>query len=215
VQVADWATAQLVLSEHDMSALPDSPPITVVPNVMFRRTSVAAERDIDLVFTGNMRYPPNLHAARWLDREIVPALWARRPGARVVVAGRGAARISVKNAEVMSDVPSIPELLARSRVAIAPLGDLGTGVPNKVLEAASCGAALVVTPWVEARLPLPARVAEGADALAREVAALLEDPRARGRLAEEAQEALEAFALDRVADRLDVVLDDTLAQRRT
>jgi Glycosyl transferases group 1 len=146
-RIARWSVAQLVVSAQDGAALQGSPPPLVVPHIAQVNAMGEAERDIDVVFTGNMRYPPNRDGALWLDREILPALRLRRPGARVVVAGRGAARLPLRNAEWMSDVESIPAILARSRVAIVPLTGTGTGVPTKALEAAACGAALVVTPW--------------------------------------------------------------------
>jgi hypothetical protein len=205
-RVARWAAGQLVLSEHEVAALPAHPPIRVVPQAVTFEAPPAAERDIDVVFTGNMRYPPNSHAALWLDREILPAVRSLHPGARVVVAGRGADRLALRTAETMSDVPSIPAVLARSRVAIVPLIGLGTGAPNKALEAAACGAALVVTPWMHERLPLPARVAPDAQGLACEVAALLADESARSAQAEEACSALGSYRVERIATELEAAL---------
>jgi hypothetical protein len=151
----------------------------------------AAKREIDVVFTGNMRYPPNRRAALWLDREIAREIWRHRPGARIVVAGRAAATLRLRHTEAMSDVPSIPDVLARSRVAIVPLDGSGTGSPTKALEAAVCGAALVVTPWVNERVDLPAQVAADGPGLAAAAASLLSDEEARAALAAHASDVMQ------------------------
>jgi 2-polyprenyl-3-methyl-5-hydroxy-6-metoxy-1,4-benzoquinol methylase/glycosyltransferase involved in cell wall biosynthesis len=205
-RVAQWAAGQLVVSEQEAAALPSSPPVHVLPHVVTFEPPPESERDLDVVFTGNMRYPPNKHAALWLDREIVPALRLLSPGARVVVAGRDADRLRLRNAEPMPNVPSIPAVLARSRVAIVPLPGLGTGVPTKALEAAACGAALVVTPWMHERLPLPARVAADAAGLAAQAAALLADEPARAALAAQARAELARYGVSVIAEQLDRVL---------
>lgn len=213
--VAGWAVAQLVVSELDAVALPAAPPVVVVPHVVAFTPPPDVARDIDVVFTGNMRYPPNMEAAIWLDREIAPALRALAPTARVVVVGRDAGRLGLRNCESMSDVPSVPAVLVRSRVAIVPLSGIGTGIPTKGLEAAACGAALVVTPWTFERLPLPARVASDALALAAEMAALLADEPARVALAQAGRAAVARYGLDQLADQLDVVLAAASSGRRS
>jgi hypothetical protein len=166
----------------------------------------ATDRDIDVVFTGNMRYPPNREAALWLDREIAPELRRLRPATRIVVAGRGAHLLPLREVERMSDVPSIPEILARSRIAIVPMSQIVSGVPTKALEAAICGAALVVTPSTHERLPLPARVAADAAGLAAEAAALLADPIVCRALSDAARAALADRGIGEIAQRLDRVL---------
>ncbi|MGI8802552.1 MAG: glycosyltransferase [Solirubrobacteraceae bacterium] len=206
-RVAGWAVAQLAVSQQEAAALPGAPAVLVVPHVVAFEIPVETARDIDVVFTGNMGYPPNREAALWLDREILPALHALRASARVVVAGRGADRLPLRDAEVMSDVPSIPAVLARSRVAIVPLIGIGTGAPTKALEAAACGAALVVTPWMNERLPLPARVASDAAGLAVEAAALLADETVRAELAAAARRALLPHGVEQIADQLDAALE--------
>jgi hypothetical protein len=202
-RVAEWAVMQLAITEQEASLVPQRPPVHVVPPLAPNHGAVEeGERDIDVVFTGNMRYPPNRAAALWLDREIAPVIRQMVPSAWVVVAGRAAARLPLRNVDAMSDVPNIPAILVRSRVAIVPLTGLGTGVPNKALEAAACGAALVVTPWMYERLPLPARVADDASGLASHAVTLLRGEAARAALAAEAQVALTRYGLGALSEQL-------------
>ena len=149
---ARWAAAQITVSDTDAALLPQSPPPVVIPHACsdhrcheLRTRDAAAARDIDLIFTGNMDYPPNRDAAHWLAEEIVPELRRLRPEIRVMIAGRFADRLSLDGVEIASDVPDLSALLRRARVAIVPLRS-GTGVPNKLLEAAAAGTAIVATP---------------------------------------------------------------------
>lgn len=146
---ASWSCAQAVVSPIDGRALPPQPVPVVMPLVQ-ELTATAdgtTERDIDVILTGNMAYPPNRDAAEWLTGEIVPLLRERRPAVRVLVAGRSASVLTLAGVEVLGDVPDLSALLARARVAIVPLRS-GTGMPTKLLEAAAAGAAVVATPWV-------------------------------------------------------------------
>jgi hypothetical protein len=211
-RVATWAAVQTALTEQEASLLPQPPPTRVVPPLApVQPARAESSRDIDVVFTGNMAYPPNRVAALWLDREITPMIRQRVPAARVVVAGRDAARLPLRNSETMSDVPSIAQILLRAKVAIAPLTDLGTGVPNKALEAATCGAALVMTPWIHERLPLPARVAGDANGLAAQTTRLLDDEAARAALATEARAALSGYGLEALSEQLAALLAEVTA----
>ena len=187
-RLSRWVSAQLVTSSIDARELPPRPPVHVLGNSV----EVLAEkptpegRDIDVILTGNMAYPPNADAAAWLSEAIAPSLWRRCPQATVWVVGRDAGRLSLdKRIQIRADVPDLAAYLQRAKVAIAPLR-LGTGTPNKVLEAMAVGTAVVATPTAVEAFAFPqgsVAEAETADALAEEVARLLEDGEAREQLA--------------------------------
>jgi glycosyltransferase involved in cell wall biosynthesis len=169
----------------------------------------AAGRDIDVVLTGNMAYPPNGDAARWLSDEIAPALWRRRPGASVWVVGRDAGRLALDpRIEVRADVPDLAAYLRRARLALVPLR-LGTGAPNKVLEAMAAGAAVVATRSAVApfdRAAAAFATAGDADAMAAVADRLLGDEPERARLAEEAWRVVAAYGADAQRERLERLL---------
>jgi glycosyltransferase involved in cell wall biosynthesis len=177
-RLADWTAHQIVTAEEDRRALPGSAPITVLPVAIDRDPFVEApghERDIDVIFTGNMRYPPNRAAARRFAEEIVPALRRRHADLKAWIVGRAADSLGLRSVSVASDVASVFEYLERSKVAVVPL-EGGTGSPYKVLEAASCGAALVSTPWAVERFGMQAPTARTSAEFAAEVDRLLADP---------------------------------------
>ncbi|MDP9406462.1 MAG: glycosyltransferase family 4 protein [Actinomycetota bacterium] len=221
-RVAREVAVQLVTSPADAASLPAHPLPVVVPNgVKLARTAEAASldgRDIDVLLTGNMAYPPNRDAAGWLGQEIVPRLQAQagRP-LRVVVAGRTASGLPRwEGVDVASDVPDLAALLARAKVAVAPLR-IGTGVPNKVLEAALADAALVLTPQANAALALPpsaAAVVSDTEGFAGEVLALLNSDELRSSRVRGMRAELRRFDLDRVTAAYEAGVILALRERR-
>jgi len=98
----------------------------------------AKEKKFDILFCGNMAYPPNDDAAHFLIQEIMPLVWNSLPDARVVIAGanpkfrvRGLASPKIL---VTGWVDDIRIYYSGSRIMVAPLR-IGTGLQNKVLEA--------------------------------------------------------------------------------
>ncbi|PWH19831.1 MAG: glycosyl transferase family 1, partial [Ardenticatenia bacterium] len=105
-----------------------------------------------LVLSGKMSYHANITAVFYLVEEIMPRVWARRPGVRVQVVGawppRSVRRLAERfpgRVEVTGWVPDLRPYLQRARLAVAPLR-YGAGIQNKVLEALACGTPVVATP---------------------------------------------------------------------
>ena len=209
---ARWSVGAVATSEEDAAALPPRPRVDVLPVGLDDAEIAAAteDRPIDVVLSGNMRYPPNRRAAVMLDREILPMLRARRPDVRVVVAGRAADALGLRNVVTMSDVPDMFAVLRQAKVAIAPL-EFGTGSPYKVLEAAACGAALVSSSWAAARFGLPALIASDAAGYVDALCLLLDDPIRRADLVAESQEAVRRHSTHELARRLELLLQSAAA----
>ncbi|WP_207774731.1 TIGR03087 family PEP-CTERM/XrtA system glycosyltransferase [Sphingosinicella sp. YJ22] len=132
-----------------------------------------------LLFTGQMDYRPNVDAVRWFAAEVLPRL----PEARFVIAGRSATsevkalggdRITVTGA-----VRDMRSWLAAADVVVAPLR-IARGIQNKVLEAMAMARPVVATPaafeGIEAEPGRDLIVADGAEAMAREIEGLLASP---------------------------------------
>lgn len=104
--------------------------------------------DVDVLFFGTLRYPPNVDALERLAR-CWPRILAIRPGTTALVAGSAPTdRVTdlcrVHGWELVADFPSLPEIAARARVAVAPLTRVA-GIQNKVLDAAALEVPQVVT----------------------------------------------------------------------
>jgi GT2 family glycosyltransferase len=114
-----------------------------------RRREIAFSRTRDLLFLGGFNHPPNVHAARFFARTVMPLLRDKLPGIFFNIIGSGA-RVTVP--ELMSDrvrvlgyVPSLTEHLELARVFVAPLL-AGAGLKGKVLDAISHGTPCVLSP---------------------------------------------------------------------
>ncbi len=119
---------------------PQRDEITVVPNGVDTSyfKPIDTEKNYDIVFTGNMAYPPNVNGAEYLVKEIMPLVWKQKPGVRVVIAGANPApavrALASSAVKVTGWVNDIRVYYASSRVFVAPM-QIGTGLQNKVLEA--------------------------------------------------------------------------------
>ena len=125
--------------------------ITVIPNGVDTQffKPYAAEKRYDVVFTGNMGYPPNIDGAEFLVKEIMPLVWSERPETTVVIAGANPAPkvkgLASDKVKITGWVDDIRTYYASSRVFIAPMR-LGTGLQNKVLEAMAMQLPCITSP---------------------------------------------------------------------
>ena len=152
-----------------------------------------------LVISGKMSYHANVTAALHLVQDIMPHVWAQRPDVEVQIVGKDPPRdilslaSSVSSARtqggvtVTGTVPDIRPYLRRATISVVPL-IYGAGIQNKVLEAMGCATPVVATPLAASGLAGDAiagrdlMVAEGAEALAQALLALLSDPARRAQI---------------------------------
>lgn len=137
--------------DRDLIPHPHREEIVVVPNgVEFDKFAYQGEKkEYDLIFSGNMGYAPNVDAAEYLVREILPPLLVKFPNLRVVLCGATPApRVQALRSEhviVTGWVDSMTEWYAKSRIFIAPMR-MGTGLQNKLLEAMSMHLPCITSP---------------------------------------------------------------------
>jgi glycosyltransferase involved in cell wall biosynthesis len=96
------------------------------------------QKKFDVVFTGNMGYPPNIDAARFIAEDIFPLVIRQYPEAKLLIAGATphtkVQALKSSSITVTGWLPDIRESYAQSRIFIAPMR-IGTGLQNKLLEA--------------------------------------------------------------------------------
>jgi glycosyltransferase involved in cell wall biosynthesis len=107
------------------------------------------------LFVGSFGHRPNVLAARFLVKEVWPHLSRQRPGARLVLAGRGSDKWFARwqddhpgqgrNVDAVGFVPDVGPLFRESRLFLAPLAE-GGGIKIKILEAMARGIPIVTTP---------------------------------------------------------------------
>ena len=103
-----------------------------------------------IVFTGAMNYPPNIVAADFLARLLLPRVRTVRPDTQLVIVGRepdprvlGLAALD--GVDVTGAVDDIRPWLQSAQVFVCPMLS-GTGIKNKLLEAMASGLPCVATP---------------------------------------------------------------------
>lgn len=136
----------------------------------------------DILFVAGFAHPPNVDAALWLVRDILPRVRERHPHIRLHLVGSNpAAEVRALASDhvhvtgyVSDDV--LADYYARCRLATAPLR-FGGGMKGKVLEAMHHGLPMVTTgvgvQGLSAAAFLPH--ADDADMLAEQISRLLED----------------------------------------
>lgn len=95
-------------------------------------------KEYDLLFTGNMGYMPNIDAAEFLIKEIMPIVWKSLPATKVVLAGATphsrVQNLASDRVLVTGFVDDLRVYYQRSKVFVAPMR-MGSGLQNKLLEA--------------------------------------------------------------------------------
>ena len=139
----------IVTSEIDSQKLVDKPVVVPmgVDTTYFKPE--AKNKDIDLVFTGNMNYFPNVDAVIYFIKNIFPGLLKVRPDIKFYIVGTNPvgtirALSNNKNVFVTGFVPDVREYLNRSKIFVASLRS-GSGIQNKILEAMACRLPVVST----------------------------------------------------------------------
>lgn len=144
---------KIIISEPDRDLIPhpDRNKIVVVANgvdtTFFK--PVEREKEYDLVFTGNMGYPPNIKSAEFLVNEILPEVLHHKPDISLLIAGASPhLRVMVLKSgrvDVSGWVPDMRECYSGARIFIAPM-QIGTGLQNKLLEAMAMQIPCITSP---------------------------------------------------------------------
>lgn len=158
-----------IISEQDRELLPL--PKQVKDKIKILRNGVnidrfspntSVEKIYDIVFAGNMSYPPNENAALFLVNEILPELEKKvSRSIKVLIAGTKPTNLvkalASENVHVTGYIEDMSLAYRSSKVFVAPMR-IGTGMQNKVLEAMSCYMPCVVSELAARGLNNPDRV---------------------------------------------------------
>lgn len=186
-----------IITATDKSAIehPNNHQIKVIPNGVNAANYKAYQhvsKKTDLVFAGNMQYPPNIDAAIFLAHEIMPIVWQKLPDAKLTIAGatptKKVMNLQHSRIHVTGWVEDMLEVYAQSKVFVAPMR-LGSGLQNKLLEAMSMKLPCITTPL--ANQPLKAEnnsevmIGKDAQEFAEHIIAVLQNDVLANSLAEQ------------------------------
>jgi GT2 family glycosyltransferase len=215
-----WRAADLVLypSEEEAEvvraleprvAAQAVPIYSIPPPLPVRRHASAG---VQLIFVAGFGHPPNVDAAIWLVRDILPRIRALYPDLPLSLVGSNptpaVTALACDGIEVTGFVPEdeLARRYAAARVAVCPLR-FGAGVKFKIVEAMYHGLPLVTTPVGAqglAGIEGVCDVADNEQAIAAAVARLVADDAlwmARSRA--QAAFVADRFSSDAVRDALD------------
>ncbi len=180
------------LSDADVvRAIVPSVRVSVYPNALpYVAPPPRAERH-EIVFSGNLEYPPNIQAVRWFHDKVWPALQSRWPQLRWKILSRNPGAIQNLAArdphiELTGFVEDAISILAQSQVAVVPVL-AGSGTRIKILEAWAARTPVVSTTLgaegLECRDGEHLVLADHPDSFATAVSELLALPDHRARIA--------------------------------
>lgn len=141
-KIFDFFNHKTIISDQDKSLIPHpkKEEIVVVPNGVdtgyFK--PMGMKKEFELLFNGNMNYPPNVESVQYLVNKILPLVWKELPNVRLLISG---ANPNHKVMELKSDrvvisgwMNDIRENFAKSKILVAPM-QISIGLQNKLLEA--------------------------------------------------------------------------------
>ena len=163
----------------------------------------------DLVFVGGFRHPPNVDAAVWFAREVLPAIRAQLPEVVFHCIGSNPtdavqALSALEGVVVHGHVPDLTPAMEGMRIAVAPLR-YGAGVKGKVNLSMAHGQPVVATTCAVEGMHLQdgrdVLVADDAQAFAEAVLRLYQDEALWNQLARNGQDNVTRhFSLDAARD---------------
>lgn len=152
-----------------------------------------------IVFTGLLSHPPNVDAAVFFARTVLPLVRAAVPDAAFHIVGRRPsedvrALSSLPGVQVIPDVPDIREHVRPAAVVVVPLR-YGSGSRQKILEAWSMEKCIVSTSIGAEGLAyadgINLMIADTADAMATAVISAIREPEVRARVRHAGREVVE------------------------
>jgi len=133
---------KVIISEQDRDCIShkENCKIEILPNGVDYEIfhPLNRKKKYDLLFTGNMGYPPNIESAIYTAKEILPLVQKINPEINLLIAGvnppRDVSSLHSEKIHVISEFSHIREAFAQSKVMLAPML-ISIGLQNKILQA--------------------------------------------------------------------------------
>jgi sugar transferase (PEP-CTERM/EpsH1 system associated) len=218
--IFDYFDHHTIISEQDQQLIlhPERNKIAIVPNgidTTFFAKRNTSEAKFDLVFTGNMSYPPNVDCALRIAGEIIPMLLQKRPGVRLLIAGanpiHAVRQLHSPAIEVTGWMDDIRDAYSNAKIFIAPMRT-GSGLQNKLLEAMAmelpCITSSLVAGAMKAENHKHLIIEDDNERIVRQILALLDDPSRAHQLAQAGKEFVTSvFHWESTTARLEKLLN--------
>jgi len=152
-KIFDYFNAHFVISEQDrkLLTLPPLKSATVIANgvdTSYFFNDATSTKSFDIIFAGNMSYPPNVQAALYLAQTLLPDLINLFPNIRLCFAGASPSdevkQLASEYVKVTGWVEHMNAEYNKAKVFVAPMF-MGAGLQNKLLEAMACELPVITT----------------------------------------------------------------------
>jgi len=154
-KIFDYFNYHTIISVQDQKLIqhPQHKDIKIIPNgidsYFYNYTNKNLKKEYDLVFVGNLNYPPNIESCTYIINQILPLFKAKGIELTVLLSGANPNQKikqfdSLKNVTVTGWVDDIRESYLKGKIFIAPLF-IGTGLQNKLLEAMALNIPCITT----------------------------------------------------------------------
>ncbi|HVA99124.1 MAG TPA: glycosyltransferase [Bacteroidia bacterium] len=140
--IFDAFDSKIIISQQDKNFIPHprKAEIQVVPNGVDTDFFKASEKEkkYDLLFNGNMNYPPNVESVIYLVNKILPLVRQKFPQIRLLISGASPSQkvLALQSSHVFVSgwVNDIRTNFYQSKILVAPM-QISIGLQNKLLEA--------------------------------------------------------------------------------
>jgi polysaccharide biosynthesis protein PslH len=126
-------------------------PAAVIPNgvdIEFFRSAGISKLPGNIVFEGNLSFPPNRDGVLYFCKEMLPSIRDQEPSTRLTLVGKDPppdiCDLRSQFIEVTGYVDDVRSYLDRASVFVCPLR-IGAGIKNKILQAWAMGLPVVAT----------------------------------------------------------------------
>jgi len=190
---------QVIISEQDRKLIPhpERNNIFVSPNGVdiSYYSQQPMEQKYDLIFSGNMSYPPNVESALFLVNRVMPLLKSQGRQVRIVIAGDNPApeilKLKNEHVEVTGWVDDMREYYSASRISVAPMF-ISIGLQNKIIQAMAMNVPCIVSSMANNAIGAEdgknILIADSPEDYARQITMLLEKPELAASIAREGRQ---------------------------
>ena len=143
----------IIISEQDKRYMPlqEKEEIEIIPNGVdtdfFR--PMDRQKKYELLFNGNMNYPPNVESVEYLVHKVLPLVMKRYPDVKLLISGATPSpkvlALRSEHVVVTGWVEDVRESFAQSRMLVAPM-QISIGLQNKLLEAMAMKIPCITSP---------------------------------------------------------------------
>lgn len=151
-RVINKASHVVTLTDEDAARFITTRPVTCLPPTLEPDSIPSPNSEppgdgLTVSLISSFHWTPKRWNAHWVVNEVMPLVWAKLPGVRLLVAGAGADRLGIKHQSVSiaSDVEDIRPFFNRADVVIVP-DRQRSGLKFKTVQAALARKAIVSTP---------------------------------------------------------------------